>query len=86
MDLQGFKGVDTEILSIYFVQLAQSMGAKGIRVSQESELEAVLKTALASTVPFVVDISLDPKPPAPIGGRIRSLIQQGAIELKGEKS
>lgn len=86
MDLQGFKGVDTEIPSTNFVQLAQSMGASGIHVSTESELEAALIKALASTVPFVVDIKLDPKPPAPIGGRIRSLIQQGAIELKGEKS
>jgi len=62
------------------------MGADGIRVESESELEAALIKALASTIPFVVDINLDPKQPAPIGGRIRSLIQQGAIESKGEQS
>jgi acetolactate synthase I/II/III large subunit len=86
MDLQGFKGVDTEIPSTNFVQLAKAMGADGIRVSRESELEAALTKALASSIPFIVDINLDPKQPAPIGGRIRSLIQQGAIESKGEKS
>lgn len=86
MDLQGFKGVDTQIPSTNFVQLAQAMGADGIRVSQESELAAALKQALAAKVPFVVDINLDPTQPAPIGGRIRSLIQQGAIESQGEKS
>jgi acetolactate synthase I/II/III large subunit len=86
MDLQGFKGVDTEIPSTNFVQLAEAMGAKGMHVSHESELEAALKIALASNVPFVIDVNLDPKQPAPIGGRIRSLIQQGAIESKGEKS
>jgi acetolactate synthase-1/2/3 large subunit len=86
MNLQGFQGVDTEIPSTNFVKLAQSMGADGIRVSTELELEAALIKALAATVPFVVDINLDPKQPAPIGGRIRSLIQQGAIESKGEQS
>ncbi|WP_373525988.1 thiamine pyrophosphate-dependent enzyme [Nostoc sp.] len=86
MSLQGFQGVDTEIPSTNFVNLAQAMGADGIRVSTESELEAALIKALASTTPFVVDINLDPTQPAPIGGRIRSLIQQGAIESKGEQS
>ncbi len=80
MNLQGFKGVDTEIPSTNFAQIAQGMGADGICVSQESELEAALTKALAAKVPFVVDINLDPKQPAPIGGRIRSLIEQGAIE------
>ena len=86
MNLQGFQGVDTAIPSTNFVHLAQAMGADGIRVESESELEAALIKALASTIPFVVDINLDPKQPAPIGGRIRSLIQQGAIESKGEQS
>jgi acetolactate synthase-1/2/3 large subunit len=86
MNLQGFHGVDTEIPSTNFAQLAQAMGAEGVRVSTESELEAALTKALAATVPFVVDINLDPTQPAPIGGRIRSLIQQGAIKSKGEQS
>ncbi|MEA5595870.1 ScyA-related TPP-binding enzyme [Rivularia sp. UHCC 0363] len=86
MNLQGFTGVDTEIPNTNFVQLARGMGADGIRVNQESELEAALTTAFASTIPFVVDINLDPTQPAPIGARIRSLIQQGAIKSKGEKS
>jgi acetolactate synthase I/II/III large subunit len=86
MNLQGFQGVDTEIPSTNFVQLAQAMGATGIRISTESQLEAALIKALASTVPYVIDINLDPTQPAPIGGRIRSLIQQGAIESKGEQS
>ena len=86
MNLQGFKGVDTQIPSTNFVQLARGMGADGIHVNRESELEAALTTALNSSVPFIIDINLDPTQPAPIGGRIRSLIEQGAIESKGEKS
>lgn len=86
MNLQGFQGVDTEIPSTNFAQLAQAMGAMGISVSTEAELEAALIKALAVSVPCVVDINLDPTQPAPIGGRIRSLIQQGAIESKGEQS
>ncbi|MDJ0736256.1 MAG: thiamine pyrophosphate-binding protein [Nostocaceae cyanobacterium] len=84
MNLQGFTGVDTEIPNTNFVQVAKGMGAEGIHVSNESELEAALTKALAATVPFVLDIHIDPNQPAPIGGRIRSLIQQGAIESKGE--
>lgn len=86
MKLQGFKGVDTKIPNTDFVKIARGMGADGIRVSQESELEAALIKALAFKVPFVIDVNLDPTQPAPIGARIRSLIEQGAIESKGEKS
>ncbi len=88
MALQGFKGVDTdtEIPSTDFAMVARAMGADGIRVNRESDLESALEKALLSTVPFVVDVSIDPTRPAPIGGRIRSLIKQGAIESKGDKS
>jgi acetolactate synthase-1/2/3 large subunit len=85
MALQGFKGVDTEIPNTDFAMLARAMGADGIRINTESDLEAALEKALFSPVPFVVDVSIDPTRPAPIGSRIRSLIEQGAIlESKGE--
>ncbi|NMG09911.1 ScyA-related TPP-binding enzyme [Brasilonema sp. UFV-L1] len=85
MSLQGFKGVDTTIPTADFAMYAKAMGADGVRVETELDLELALKKAMSSTVPFVVDVTIDSSRPAPIGGRIRSLIKQGAIlESKGE--
>ncbi|MCG8365282.1 MAG: thiamine pyrophosphate-dependent enzyme [Pseudanabaenales cyanobacterium] len=85
MSLQGFKGVDTEIPQADFVLIARGLGADGIRVRQESDVEAALEKAMASPMPFIVDVWIDPTQPAPIGGRVQSLIAQGAIEAKGDK-
>ena len=86
MALLGFKGIDAEIPQADFVKIASGMGADGIRVEKESDVEAALERAMASPVPFVVDVVIDANQPAPIGGRIKSLISQGANESKGEKS
>jgi acetolactate synthase I/II/III large subunit len=85
MALQGLSGevpIDTEIPSTDFAAIARAMGADGICVNTESDLEAALQKALSSTTPFIVDVKIDPTRPAPIGGRIQSLIKQGAIEAK----
>jgi acetolactate synthase I/II/III large subunit len=74
----GFKGMDAKIPQTDFVKIACAMGADGIRVEKESDIEAALKKAMAATVPFVVDVVIDPTQLAPIGGRIHSLISQGA--------
>lgn len=80
MELQGFKDVDTEIPPTDFVLIARGMGANGIRVERESEIEAALEKAMESPLPFVVDVIIDPTRPAPIGGRVRSLMSQGATK------
>ncbi len=80
MAIQKIQGVDTEIPQTDFVAIARSMGADGIRVSHESQIEAALEKSLAATVPFVVDVLIDPTQVAPIGSRIQSLISQGAKE------
>lgn len=86
MALLGFQGVDTEIPQADFVMFARSMGADGIRVETESDVQAALEKAMVSTVPFVVDVVIDPSQPAPVGSRIQSLISQGATESKGDLS
>lgn len=86
MALQGFKGVDTDIPEADFAMIARGMGAEAIRVERESDVEAALEKAMASTVPFVIDVIIDPNRPAPIGGRIQSLMKQGATESKGDLS
>ena len=78
MNLQGLTGVDAHIPPADFVKIAQGMGADGIRVERESDLEAALSKAIAATVPFVVDVIIDPTCPSPIAGRVKSLMKQGA--------
>ena len=84
MALQGFKGVDSEfqISKTDFVMLARSMGADGLRVERESDVQAALEKAMTSPVPFVVDVVIDPTQLAPIGGRIEALISQESTESK----
>jgi len=74
----GFKGMDAKIPQANFVKIAYGMGASGIRVEKESDIQAALEKAMVSTGPFVVDVVIDPSRLAPIGGRIESLISQGA--------
>ncbi|MBG1266666.1 thiamine pyrophosphate-binding protein [Nostoc sp. WHI] len=84
MALQGFKGVESEfpISNTDFVMLARSMGADGIRVERESDVQAALQKAMTSPVPFVVDVVIDPTRLAPIGARIEALISQVATDSK----
>jgi acetolactate synthase-1/2/3 large subunit len=78
--LQGFHGVQTGIPCTDFAGIARAMGAEGIRVESEADLKAALERAMATTVPLVVDVVIDPEPIAPIGGRVESLSSQGAVK------
>jgi len=80
MALLGFKGIDAKISQTNFVKIANGMGADGIRVEKESDIQAALEKALVSTGPFVIDVVIDPTQPAPIGSRIHNLISQGATD------
>lgn len=83
MALQGLLVAEAEIPQADFVMIARAMGADGIRVERESDIQAALEKAIASTVPFVVDVVIDRTRPAPIGSRVESLISQGATESQG---
>jgi acetolactate synthase I/II/III large subunit len=74
----GFKNVDATIPQADFVKIAQGMGAEGIRVEREADVQVALEKAIAATSPFVVDVLIEPTCPAPIGSRLDSLISQGA--------
>jgi benzoylformate decarboxylase len=50
------KPVGTDLPSIDFVQLAKAQGCDGVRVTKASELVSTLKTALAATVPTLVEV------------------------------
>ncbi|QMS90380.1 thiamine pyrophosphate-binding protein [Nostoc edaphicum CCNP1411] len=74
----GFKDVDATIPQANFVKIAQGMGAEGIRVETEYEIQAALEKAIAATGPFVVDVIIDHTQIAPAQSRNQSLISQGA--------
>jgi acetolactate synthase I/II/III large subunit len=80
MTLQGFKGVDTQIPQTDFAKIAAGLGADGCRVENEADLYLALAKAMAATVPFVLDVVIEAKQPAPIGGRVQSLSSQGATK------
>jgi acetolactate synthase I/II/III large subunit len=71
----GYRGGLT-IPAVDFVAIATAMGALGIRVDDERELDAALQQALAARAPVVIDVVIDTREPAPFGSRNRSLAQQ----------
>lgn len=77
MKTLGLKGADAEIPRTDFAMIARGMGAEAVGVQRESDLEAALEQAIASPVPFIVDVVIDADRPAPSGGRNKSLAAQG---------
>jgi len=53
--------VGTSLVNPDFAALARAHGAQGATVARGEELEGVLRRALASDVPFVIDLKLDPE-------------------------
>jgi thiamine pyrophosphate-dependent acetolactate synthase large subunit-like protein len=56
-----------------FAMLARAMGAQGVRVEREDELDAALKQALSASGPFLIDVLIDADRPAPTHGRNEGL-------------
>lgn len=78
MVYMGFKGADATIPQADFVKIANGMGANGIRVESESEIQAALEEAMAASGPFVVDVVIDPTQMPLSNSRNQSLVSQGA--------
>jgi acetolactate synthase-1/2/3 large subunit len=74
--------VETQIPRVDFVAMAKSVGADGVAVRSEQELEAALRQAMRCHGPFVVDVDIDRDELAPIGKRIVSLETQGVGRTK----
>jgi len=79
MTMLGFKGIDAEIPQVDFAKIAHGMGAVGIRVETEPDVQVALKKAMVSKNPLVVDVVIDPSSRAPTGNRIQNL---KSLELK----
>lgn len=80
----GMEPVETAIPPCDFVMIARGMGADGLRVHREADLDAALSAAMAAKGPFVVDVIVDPRAPAPFQGRNQSLQKQGAMGTLGK--
>ncbi|MEH2143273.1 ScyA-related TPP-binding enzyme [Nostoc sp.] len=74
----GFNDANATIPQADFVKIAQGMGAEGIRVERESDIQVALEKAIAANSPFVVDVIIDPTQIPPSESRNQSLISQGA--------
>ncbi|RCJ21854.1 acetolactate synthase [Nostoc minutum NIES-26] len=85
MKVLGLKGADATIPPTNFAMIARAMGAEAVGVVRESDIEAALEQAIASTVPFVIDVVIDPDQPAPSGARNKSLAAQG-VKSNGVKN
>jgi acetolactate synthase-1/2/3 large subunit len=59
-----------------FAKIAEAMGAKGISVETETELNAALANAVCYDGPIVVDVNIDKAEQAPSGMRFASLSRQ----------
>jgi len=79
MRAQGFQPVETEMPRTDFVAIARGMGADGVTVTSEDELDVALEAAMAARRPFVVDVRIDRNEAPPPMGRVQSLMDQGAI-------
>ena len=86
MRTMGWDPFGTQIPKTDFVAIARGLGAEGVRVESEQDVEAALRAAMAARGPFVVDVAIDPKECAPSGRRNRNLLQQGGgRELEGRR-
>ncbi|MEH2107525.1 scytonemin biosynthesis protein ScyA [Nostoc sp.] len=77
MKILGLKGADATLPPTNFAMIARGMGAEAIVVVRESDIEPALEQAIASNVPFLIDVVIDADRPAPSGGRNKSLAAQG---------
>jgi acetolactate synthase-1/2/3 large subunit len=60
-----------------FVRMASALGADGVLVEDEADLDRALDAAMEAEGPFVVDVRIDPTEASPLLQRFESLIKQG---------
>lgn len=73
----GYQPVETAIPRTDFAELARAMGADGVRIESELDIDAALRQAMDAKGPFVVDVVIDPDVAPPVGSRLNNLRDQG---------
>lgn len=72
----GYPPADMFFPEVDFLAMARALGAEGARVYRESQLLHAFEWAMSGRGPFVLDVLIDPKQPAPFGERLRSITDQ----------
>lgn len=80
----GWQPFSTDFPRVDFAAIARAMGADGVRVERESQVESALRQAMVVRGPFVVDVIVDPNETAPANRRNASLVQQGIVGATGK--
>jgi len=73
----GLTSEQLTIPKVDFVGFARSMGADGVLVENEADLDDAFRAALETRGPFLLDIRIDPEQASPLLKRFESLINQG---------
>jgi len=73
----GLTDANVAIPRVDFVGFARAMGADGLHVRTEEEIDDALVAALAAEGPFIIDVHIDPEEASPLLQRFESLIKQG---------
>jgi acetolactate synthase-1/2/3 large subunit len=68
------EGIESTFKPVDFVKLAEGLGARGIRVTKPGEItRELMNEVIASGIPTVLDVMIDPEEVPPIHSRITSL-------------
>jgi acetolactate synthase-1/2/3 large subunit len=76
MESLGWTPFETDFPEADFAAIASAVGAQGIRIGSEHEIEAALVVAMSAAGPFVLDVLIDRSERAPAAKRNQSLLQQ----------
>lgn len=76
MLLLGCTPVDASFPRVDFAAVGRAMGADGLRVSSEAELDAALQHAMDAEGPFIVDVLMTSDEASPLLRRAKSLMRQ----------
>ncbi len=74
----GLSGADIAFPKVDFVKFARAVGADGVTVESEDELDLAIDQAMLAEGPFVVDVRIDVNESSPLLKRFESLIKQGS--------
>ncbi|MCP4655948.1 MAG: thiamine pyrophosphate-binding protein, partial [bacterium] len=74
----GLTGEGLDFPQVDFTAFARALGADGVRVRTEDEVDPAIRRALAATGPFIVDVHIDTDELSPLLRRFENLIRQGS--------
>ncbi len=84
MQALGLRPLETKLPETDFAAWARALGAEGVRVERETNLDAALAPIRTLRRPLVVDVRIDGSEPAPFLRRIESLLSQSAAKPRQE--